>query len=123
MYVRMQNTYPFDWSHEGSPSFLCAAWPGVAINLGLAGNAGGTHMDWLDDSGIFNLVAPYGVYSGGDVALLSLGMRLLFHGSVLSYKVMEVQGVRNSIDIFYHKSVFDARERVYREHGIEKSYA
>jgi hypothetical protein len=131
MWVKMTSTYPFDWLGSKAPSFLCGAWPGVAINLGISGDGGGAHMDWLDDGDVFNLVAPWGKYNGGNVALLSLGMQLqlqpgealLFYGSFLAYKVMEVQGIRNSIDMFYHKSVFDARERVYRKHGVEQPYA
>jgi hypothetical protein len=100
----------------------CAgAWFGVAINQGQNDVVGTrTHQDWQDLRYGFNCVLPFGDYDGGDLILWQCGVQfelrpcdvLLFFGACIAHNTTGVtQGVRNSLDLFNHKSVWDWKKR------------
>jgi hypothetical protein len=92
---------------------LCAAYHGVCLNQGVEDPVGSaTHRDVKDDFTVFNAVAPFGNYKGGDLVLWGLRMRVemqrgdvfFFYGSLISHNVTAVEGDRNSVNLFTHHS-------------------
>jgi hypothetical protein len=92
---------------------LCAAYHGVCLNQGVEDPVGSaTHRDVKDDFTVFNAVAPFGNYKGGDLVLWGLRMRVemqpgdvcFFYGSIISHNVTAVEGDRNSVNLFTHHS-------------------
>ena len=111
---------------------LAGAWHGVAINQGMTSeNGGDVHQDWQDSHKVLNCAVPYGTWTGGDVALWQLKMKiqvqrgeaLMFLGSVIAHGACKVEtGERNVIDLFTHKSSFDDKKRIYTDRQIEDQY-
>ena len=71
------------------------------------------HQDWKDIRTVPNAVIPYNHYDGGDVVLwqakcmfeLRPGDALLFMGSLICHGDAKIApGVRNSVNLFTHKS-------------------
>ena len=103
---------------------LCGSWLGCAINEGQDDVVGGkTHRDVNDDPGGFNAVVPFGLFEGADILLWPLEARvefrrgdvLFFFGSLIAHNTIGVTaGVRNSLDLFSHKSIFDWSKAVRR---------
>jgi hypothetical protein len=70
------------------------------------------HRDVKDDFTVFNVVAPFSNYKGGDLVLWGLRMRVemrrgdvfFFYGSLISHNVTAVEGDRNSVNLFTHHS-------------------
>ena len=99
---------------------LCGIWFGVAINEAVTGSTG-THLDF-NDSG-YNCVVPWGEYKGGALVLWQLkmivelepGNAFFFMGSLIAHNVGEIEGVRNSIDLFCHKNVLSWKDRCDEE--------
>ena len=81
----------------------------------------GTHLDF-NNSG-FNYVVPWGEYKGGALVLWQLKMivelepgdTFFFMGSLIAHNVGEIEGVRNSIDLFCHKNVLSWKNRCDEE--------
>jgi len=73
-------------------------------------------------------VIPYGEWSGGDLILWPLKLRVqisegegfFFLGRLIAHSVTEVVGMRNSVDAFIHKSNFDCLSRKMKEEEEEK---
>ncbi|KAG0126664.1 hypothetical protein HOY82DRAFT_542426 [Tuber indicum] len=108
---------------------LAGAWHGVAVNQYMVPgkDIASTHVDWMDYPGGFNAVLPWGTYVGGNLVLwpmriayeLKPGDCLFFRGGIIAHQVQEVaRGVRNSLDLFCHKSAFDWRKRKQIAAGI-----
>jgi hypothetical protein len=81
-----------------------------------------THRDVKDDFTVFNAVAPFGKYKGGDLVLWGLKMRVemrpgdvfFFFGSIISHNVTAVEGDRNSVNLFTHHSTLVWADRVLK---------
>jgi len=74
------------------------------------------HQDWKDIRSVPNAVVPYGYYDGGDLILwqakciveLCPSDAILFIGSLICHENTKItQGVRNSVNLFKHKSNID----------------
>ncbi len=112
------------------PSFQ--AWCGVALNEGMMGEGGMVHKDAKDFG--MNCAVPWGNFTGGDVVLLELKMKVevkagdafFFRGDCLAHKREAVQGVRGLADIFTHKNVVSwydkakSRERRHKKTEFRK---
>jgi hypothetical protein len=92
---------------------LCAAYHGVCLNQGVEDPVGSaTHRDVKDDFTVCNAVAPFGSYKGGYLVLWGLKMRVemrpgdvfFFYDSIVSHNVTAVEGDRNSVNLFTHRS-------------------
>ena len=123
-YVRYGGARPYlKARHKLKP--LCGIWFGVAINEEVTGSTG-THLDF-GDSG-FNCVVPWGEYTGGGLVLWQLKMivelepgdAFFFMGSLIAHNVGEIEGVRNSIDLFCHKNVLSWKDKCEEESRGEK---
>jgi hypothetical protein len=108
-YVRYRGAQPYlKARHNLHP--LCGIWFGVAINQLVTGSTG-THLDFGDWG--YNCVVPWGQYTGGGLVLWQLEMivelepgdAFFFMGLLIAHNVGEIEGVRNSIDLFCHKNV------------------
>ena len=113
-YIRYRGAAPYlKARHNLEP--LCGVWFGVAINQVVTGSTG-THLDF-GDSG-YNCVVPWGRYNGGGLVLWQLEMivelepgdAFFFMGSLIAHNVDEIQGVRNSIDLFCHKNILSWKD-------------
>ena len=95
---------------------LCGIWFGVAINQGIIGTTK-SHIDWGDYG--YNCVIPWGEYHGGELVLHQLktvvelkpGDAFYFMGSLITHNICNVNGVRNSIDLFCHKTVLTWKDK------------
>lgn len=106
---------------------VAGAWHGVCINRNQSGDVSKSHQDWMDVPNSYNCVAPYGDgFTGGDLVLwqlkmrveLSIGEGFMFMGALIAHKVTEItSGLRNSIDLFCHKSTFDNMNRTDQSRG------
>jgi hypothetical protein len=123
-YVRYKGAEPYlQARHNLHP--LCGVWFGVAINQVVTGSTG-THLDF-GDSG-YNCVVPWGRYNGGGLVLWQLEMivelepgdAFFFMGSLIAHNVGEIQGVRNSIDLFCHTNVLSWKDMCDEERRGEK---
>ena len=114
---------------EGSLRRMAGAWHGVAINQSMAvGNSvSKTHIDWQDCVSGFNAVIPWGDFGGGHLILwpakvvyqIEPGECLFFRGGIMAHQVQPVtSGIRNSLDLFCHKSAFDWHKRQLKASGI-----
>lgn len=112
---------------------MAGAWHGVAINENMQPNAtrAETHIDWQDYYRAYNAVVPWGTFTGGHVVLwqpkvvyeLRPGDCLFFMGGIMAHQISPVtSGVRNSLDLFTHKSSFDWKKREDRANGIVHEY-
>ncbi len=132
-YVHMRNEFRKFMEKEAAPDGLpleqvAGVWHTVALNRKQVGNASTTHQDWKDGQQTYNCVIPYGEWSGGDLILWPLKLRVqisegegfLFLGRVIAHSVSEVVGMRNSVDAFLHKSNFDCLRRKMKEEEEEK---
>jgi hypothetical protein len=89
---------------------LCGIWFGVAINEEITGSTG-THLDFNDLG--YNCVISWREYKEGVLVLWQLKMivelkpsdAFFFMGSLITHNIGEIEGVRNSIDLFCHKNV------------------
>ncbi|KAI5776188.1 hypothetical protein EDC01DRAFT_637005 [Geopyxis carbonaria] len=82
------------------------------------------HQDWADTKSFFNAAMAYGNnYESGWFILWQLkvaiemkrGDIMFFYGSFLAHNVVDIIGIRNSIDCFTHKSVLDWWNRIDKE--------
>jgi hypothetical protein len=104
---------------------LCGIWFGVAINEAVTSSTG-THLDFSDSG--FNCVVPWGKYKGGALVLWQLKMivelepgdAFFFMGSLIAHNVGEIEGVRNSIDLFCHKNVLSWKDKCDEERRGKK---
>jgi hypothetical protein len=104
---------------------LCGIWFGVAINEEVTGSTG-THLDFSDSG--FNCVVPWGKYKGGGLVLWQLKMVMelepgdafFFMSSLIAHNVNEIEGVRNSIDLFCHKNVLSWKDQCDEERRGKK---
>jgi hypothetical protein len=132
-YVHMRNGFRKFMEREAAPDGLqlepvAGVWHTVALNRKQVGNASETHQDWKDDGQTYNCVIPYGEWSGGDLILWPLKLRVqisegegfFFLGRLIAHSVTEVVGMRNSVDAFIHKSNFDCLSRKMKEEEEEK---
>ena len=118
-YVRYGGARPYLQAHRNLKP-LCGIWFGVAINEEVTGSTG-THLDFSDLG--FNCVVPWGEYKGGALVLWQLkmivelepGNAFFFMGSLIAHNVGEIEGVRNSIDLFCHKNVLSWKDRCDEE--------
>ncbi|RPA70833.1 hypothetical protein BJ508DRAFT_336739 [Ascobolus immersus RN42] len=92
------------------------AFHGVCINRGVEADDSQTHLDWLDDPNNPNIVIPFGSkFEDGRLVLwqlkvvieVPLGWGILFPGALIAHRLTPVKGVRNSVDYFLHKSLYD----------------
>ena len=89
---------------------LCGIWFGAAINQQVTGSTS-THLDWGDHG--YNCVVPWGEYERGGLVLWQMKMVIelvpgdafFFMGSLIAHNINEIQGVRNSIDLFCHANI------------------
>jgi hypothetical protein len=123
-YMRYRGAQPYlQTLHNLQP--LCGIWFGVAINEAVTGSTG-THLDF-GDSG-YNCVVPWGEYNGGGLVLWQLKMVMelepgdafFFMGSLIAHNVGEIEGVRNSIDLFCHTNVLSWKDKCDEERRGEK---
>ena len=122
-YVRYRGAQPYLQTLDLQP--LCGDWFGVAINQVVTGSTS-THLDF-GDSG-YNCVVPWGEYNGGGLVLWQLEMivelepgdAFFFMGSLIAHNVGEIEGVRNSIDLFCHKNVLSWKDMCDEERRGEK---
>jgi hypothetical protein len=123
-YVRYGGARPYlEARHNLEP--LCGIWFGVAINEGITGSTG-THLDFGDAG--YNCVVPWGEYNGGGLVLWPLkivmelepGDAFFFMGSLIAHNVAEVEGVRNSIDLFCHLNVLSWKDKCDEERWGKK---
>jgi|HubBroStandDraft_2_1064218.scaffolds.fasta_scaffold69967_2 hypothetical protein len=123
-YVRYGGARPYlQARHNLQP--LCGIWFGVAINEQVTGSTS-THLDF-GDSG-FNCVVPWGEYKGGSLVLWQLEMIMelepgdafFFMGSLIAHNVGEIEGVRNSIDLFCHTNVLSWKDKCDEERRGER---
>jgi hypothetical protein len=99
---------------------LCGIWFGVAINEAVISSTG-THLDFSDSG--FNCVIPWGKYKEGALVLwqikmiveLEPGGAFFFMGSLIAHNVGEIEGVRNSIDLFCYKNVLSWKDKCDEE--------
>jgi hypothetical protein len=119
VYARYASVKPY-LEKEMKLKPLCGAWFGAAINEEVTGSTS-THLDWGDHG--FNCVVPWGEYEGGGLILWPLRMVIklqpgdafFFMGSLIAHNVHEVVGVRNSIDLFCHKTMLTWKDRCKKE--------
>ena len=86
----------------------------------------GTYLDFSDLG--FNCVVPWGKYKGGALVLWQLKMivelepgdAFFFMGSLIAHNVGEIEGVRNSIDLFCHKNVLSWKDKCDKERRGKK---
>lgn len=100
---------------------LCPPWAAAAINQHMIPCSPLLHhQDWRDIKTAPNAVIPYGNYTGGDLVLwqcqcvleLLPGDALFFMGSLITHGNKDIQsGIRNSINLFTHKSNVDWQKR------------
>ena len=139
---------------DGNPlKPIAGIWHTVALNRIQVGNASSKHIDWKDNRTSYNCIVPWGTWGGGDLVLWPLKMRVeiqegdgfLFLGGLIAHSVMAIkqgkktsliglemklmridQGLRNTIDLFIHKSNFDVlkrrklEEEKRRKHGMRR---
>ncbi len=123
-YVRYRGAQPYLQALDNLQP-LCGIWFGVAINQVVTGSTG-THLDFSDSG--YNCVVPWGEYNGGGLVLWQLEMVMelepgdafLFMGSLIAHNVGEIEGVRNSIDLFCHKNVLSWKDRCDEERRGER---
>src|SRR5580692_9680138 len=123
-YVRYGGARPYLEAYQNLKP-LCGIWFGVAINEAVTGSTG-THLDF-GDSG-FNCVVPWGEYKGGGLILWQLkivmelepGDAFFFMGSLIAHNVGEIEGVRNSIDLFCHTNVLSWKDKCDEERRGER---
>ena len=104
---------------------LCGIWFGVAINEAVTSSTS-THLDFSDSG--FNCVVPWGKYKGGALVLwqlkmileLELGDDFFFMGLLITHNVAEIEGVQNSINLFYHKNVLSWKDKCDKERRGKK---
>ena len=112
---------------------MAGAWHAVAINKTMVPQTIKivTHLDWQDINYGYNTVLPWGNFGGGNLIFWQAkiiyqvchGDCLLFMGSVIAHQVSEIiSGMRNSIDLFCHKSTMDWKRRVDVESGVAHKY-
>jgi len=122
-YIRYRGVQPYLQALNMQP--LCGVWFGVAINQVVTGSTS-THLDFGDWG--YNCVVPWGEYNGGGLVLWQLEMivelepsdAFFFMGSLIVYNVGEIEGVRNSIDLFCHKNVLSWKDMCDEERRGEK---
>jgi hypothetical protein len=92
-------------------------------------DGGEIHQDWMDCDTVPNGVIPYGkTFVKGFLVLYQLGIRLelkrgdavIFYGSTIAHNVVDIEGERNSIDCFMHKSNFDWWKRQTESGQIQR---
>ena len=123
-YVRYRGAQPYLQALDNLQP-LCGIWFGVAINQVVTSSTG-THLDFSDSG--YNCVVPWGEYNGGGLVLWQLEMVMelepgdafLFMGSLIAHNVGEIEGVRNSIDLFCHKNVLSWKDRCDEERWGER---
>ena len=104
---------------------VAGIWHALAINQHQT-VAGRAHRDDRDAG--FNCVIPYGSWKGGDVLLWELRLRvelqkgqaLFVRGSVITHSAWNMEGTRNSIDLFTHNNVLQI-DMEKRRHGRPES--
>ena len=104
---------------------LCGVWFGVAINQVVTGSTS-AHLDFGDLG--YNCIVPWGEYTGGGLVLWQLEMivelepgdAFFFMGSLIAHNIGEIEGVRNSIDLFCHKNVLSWKDMCDEEKRGEK---
>ena len=112
---------------------MAGAWHAVAINETMVPQTTEleTHLDWQDINYGYNAVLPWGNFGGGYLIFwqakiiyeVCRGDCLLFMGSVIAHQVSEItSGMRNSIDLFCHKSTMDWKRRMDVESGVVHKY-
>ena len=123
-YIRYKGAAPYlKARHNLEP--LCGVWFRVAINQVVTGSTG-THMDFGNLG--YNCVVPWGQYNGGGLVLWQLEMivelepgdAFFFMGLLIAHNVDEIQGVRNSIDLFCHKNILSWKDMCDEERQGEK---
>ncbi len=122
-YVRYRGAQPYLQALNMQP--LCGIWFGVAINQVVTGSTS-THLDFGDWG--YNCVVPWGEYNGGGLVLWQLELivelepsdAFFFMGSLIAHNVGEIEGVRNSIDLFCHKNVLSWKDMCDEERRGEK---
>ena len=109
---------------------LGGAWHGMALNRQI-GVDNKVHQDWQDDIKGFNAVVPWGNWEGGELTMWPLKLRwqlqpgdaVFFAGSVIAHGVEDVStGVRNSLDLFTHRSSVKWAEKQGVKAGKVKQY-
>ena len=123
-------------------SKVAGIWHGLVINWGQT-HAGEPHRDDEDAKLGYNCVVPYRDWSGGDLLLWDLKMRIelregdafIFRGSLLTHNAYSIVpgGVRNGVDLFTHQNLLnlDKAKRRYgnrppaenRKHGRDSDSA
>ncbi|RPA73515.1 hypothetical protein BJ508DRAFT_303291 [Ascobolus immersus RN42] len=91
------------------------AFHGVCINRGITDGDSNVHFDRLDDHNTHNLVIPFGAFGGAHLILWQLRVivevppcwGLSFTGSLIAHSLTKVTGVRNSVDYFIHKALYN----------------
>lgn len=112
---------------------MVGAWYAVAINETMVPQTTEleTHLDWQDMKYVYNAVLSWGNSGGGILIFwqakiiyqVCRGDCLLFMGSVIAHQVSEIiSGMRNSIDLFCHKSTMDWKRRMHVESGVVYKY-
>ena len=96
---------------------LCHPWAGVAINQEMNAECHlQQHQAWKDVKSAPNAGIPSGDYDGGDLILwqvkcileLRPGDVLLLMGSLIRHGNTRItRGIRNSVNLFTHKSLMD----------------
>jgi hypothetical protein len=89
---------------------LCGIWFGVTINEVVTSSTS-THLDFSDSG--FKYIIPWGKYKGELLVLWQLKIivklessdTFFFMGSLIVHNISEIEGVQNSIDLFYHKNI------------------
>lgn len=122
---------PSDPNPDITPDDYPAPYQSVCINNNQQNSVAEStvHQDWQD--GILNTVVPFGDFGGAELVLWSCGRIiqtlpgdiLIFEGSKLPHQVAEItHGIRHSLDLFTHKSNFDAASRQHIHDGKVHGY-
>ena len=85
-----------------------------------------THLDFRDSG--YNCIVPWGRYNGEGLVLWQLEMIMesepsdafFFIGSLIAHNIGEIQGVRNSIDLFCHINVLNWKDMCDEERQGKK---
>jgi hypothetical protein len=80
------------------------------------------HYDWQDSASVFNVLVPYGHFTGADLELWELNTRIqisrgevfFFFGRLIAHRITPVlSGTRSVLDLLTHKSNFDDKDRKF----------
>ena len=87
---------------DGNPLQPAAGvWHALAVNLNQVGVGVKTHVDWKDTKSVFNCLIPWGNWTGGDLVLWPLKMRIqilegegfFFLGAITAHCGTEIDGM------------------------------